>query len=223
MANSKLGGRDFSACAFCTLLSNLPAGIQRMLQRALNSMGTDLNVLPRWSQPLQTPDGSVLERKYFPHASDDICCADGAGFILYQSGVCDLGMNKDLFKSRIPKAIHWAHYYWPHEGNADICELVQEIPNTINPKDLNTKDWLPGDYFLYFDKGKPDTAGHINVYLGPFVEVVDGQDVGPIYEMFNSSIGTTGSNAFCTAGTVAGHINYCKSVGRSIFHCRVKS
>ena len=42
-----------------------------MLQRALNSMGTDLNVLPRWSQPLQTPDGSVLERKYFPHASDE--------------------------------------------------------------------------------------------------------------------------------------------------------
>jgi len=207
MPESKRNGSDFSACKFRTLLTNLPPGVQHMLDRALDSFGTDLNVLPRWNQPVMTPDGPKIERNYFPHASNDICCADGAGFILYQSGVCDLGMQKDLFKSAIPKAIHWAHYYWPHEHNTEVCELVQEIPNTKDPKDIDTKDWLPGDYFLYFDKGKPERAGHINVYLGPFVEVVDGVDLmDKIYTFFNSSIGTTGGNAFCTASMLANQV-----------------
>lgn len=224
MPTSKAKGRDYSDCKFRTLLTNLPPGVQHMLDRALDSLGLDWNVMPRWKEPVQTPNGAVPENKFFPHASNDICCADGAGFILYQSGVCDLGKDKDLFKSRIAGAIHWAHYYWPHEKNTDICSLEEEIPNTKDPKDIDTKSWLPGDYFLYFDKGKPDTAGHINVYLGPFVEVVDGQDItNPIYEIFNSSIGITGGNEFCTPGSVAGHIRYCKSVGRSIFRCRVKA
>ncbi len=227
MPTTKAKGRDFSDCTFRTLVPSVPPAIQRMIERALGSFGLDSNVLPRWKEPVPQKDGSTLtERQVFPHVANDICCADGAGFILYQSGVVDLGRDRDFFKA--PKGyggcIHAAHYYWPHEGNTDVCRLVQQIPNTVDPKTIDTRDWLPGDYFLYFDKDNKERAAHINVYMGPFVETVDGKDVeGTIYEFFNSSIGITGGNEFCTAGSLRGHIAYCASVGRSIYHCRVNA
>ena len=95
-------GHAYSALLnFDLFLGNLPAGIQRMLNRALNSFGTDLNVLPRWSEPVITAKGTQLEREFFPHASNDICCADGVAFCLYQTGVVDFGHDKDYFKSQI--------------------------------------------------------------------------------------------------------------------------
>ena len=39
MPESKKVGNDYSACKFRTLLTNLPAGIQHMLDRALDSFG----------------------------------------------------------------------------------------------------------------------------------------------------------------------------------------
>src|SRR5687768_646192 len=137
MPASKRNGSDLSACKFRTLLTNLPAGIQHMLDRSLDSLGTDANVLARWSQPVQTEKGVQLEREFFPHNPTDICCADGAAFVLYQSGVCDIARNKLHFKP-IGYGYHAAHYYWPHPGNQDICRLIQEIPNTMDPKDVDT-------------------------------------------------------------------------------------
>jgi hypothetical protein len=222
MPTSQAIGRDFSKCTFRTLVPNLPAGIRRMLNRALNSFGTDLNVLPRWSEPVITAKGTKLEREFFPHASNDICCADGVAFCLYQTGVVDFGHDKDYFKSQIAGAIHWAHYYTPTKKNEDICYLVEDIPNTTDPNTIDFRSWLPGDYFVFFDATGDQGADHVNIYLGPFIETVNGEDIpDPVYHMFNSSIGTTGGNAVCTPGPFANHLRYCRSVNRRMWRCRV--
>src|SRR5215212_6848322 len=139
--------KDYSNCTFRSKLTNQPEGITHMLARALGSIGSDANVLKRWDQPVETKQGIKLEYNVFPHTNDyenhadgvklksgdDICCADGAAFILYHSGVCDLGRNRNVFKAETNSTghyagcIHSAHYYWPHKGNTDICEHVQEI------------------------------------------------------------------------------------------------
>jgi hypothetical protein len=57
--DSKVSGeRDYSVCTFRTLVPNPPPAVQRMLNRALASLGTDLNVLKRWTEPVLTNDGS---------------------------------------------------------------------------------------------------------------------------------------------------------------------
>ncbi|MBZ0120446.1 MAG: hypothetical protein K8H88_25870 [Sandaracinaceae bacterium] len=229
----KKGDRDFSDCKFRTLLTNLPPAIQHMLDRALGSFGTDVNVLPRWNGPVVKKDGStVLEKDYFPHnpSIQDICCADGVAFCLYQSGVVDLGRNPDYFRARMMNGksmagcYHWAHYYYAHEGNADVCYELPKLDNRTDPATVDFRDWLPGDVFVFFNDEKGDPEGdHVNIYLGPFTEVADGQDVGPVYHFFNSSIGTTGGNAFCTASPLKNQLAYCKSVNRSIVRVRVRA
>lgn len=233
MPESKKVGNDYSACKFRTLLTNLPAGIQHMLDRALDSFGTDPNVLQRWTGPVVLANGStVLEKDYFPHIPTDICCADGTAFVLYQSGVVDLGRDKDFFRARMMNGksmagtIHWAHYYHAHKDNEDRVYALPKIENTADPSSIDFRDWLPGDVFVYYNKDEPnDPEGdHVNIYLGPFIEVVDGVDIPqPVYHMFNSSIGLDGGNFFCKPGPFAGHLAYCKSVGRSMERIRVKA
>ena len=78
--SKRKGDRDYSDCKFRSQLTNLPAGIQHMLDRALDSFGTDPVVLARWTKPVVLANGkTVLERDFFPHGSNkiDICCADG--------------------------------------------------------------------------------------------------------------------------------------------------
>jgi hypothetical protein len=227
----KKGERDFSDCKFRSLLSNLPAGIQHMLDRAFDSLGTDANVLQRWTAPVVTKEGkTVQEKDWFPHAKNDICCADGVAFVLHQSGVVDLGRNKDYFRARkmdgksMAGTIHWAHYYYAHADNADVVYELPTIEMSADPSAIDYRDWLPGDVFVYFDKSGDPEGDHVNIYLGPFIEVVDGQDIPePVYHMWNSSIGTGGVHAFCTAGSFAGTLRYCKSVGRTIHRARVKA
>jgi len=229
--SKRIGTSDYSACKFRTLLTNLPAGIQHMLDRALDSFGTDPNVLQRWTGPVVRADGTtVLEKDYFPHIPTDICCADGTAFVLYQSGVVDLGRDKDFFRARtmdgksMAGTIHWAHYYHAHKDNEDRVYALPKIENTADPSTIDFRDWLPGDVFVYYDKSGDPEGDHVNIYLGPFIEVVDGVDLpSPVYHMFNSSIGLDGGNFFCKPGSFAGHLNYCKSVGRSMERIRVKA
>ncbi len=233
MAKSrKKGDRDYSDCKFRSLLTNLPAGIQHMLDRAFESLGSDEHVLKKWIQPVVTEEGkTVLEKDYFPHAKNDICCADGVAFVLHQSGVVDLGRNRDFFRARkmdgksMAGCIHWAHYYYAHADNADVVYELPKIETSADPASIDFRDWLPGDVFVYFDKSPKDPEGdHVNIYLGPFIEVVDGEDVPePVYHMWNSSIGLGPIHGFCTAGTFANTLRYCKSVGRTIQRVRVKA
>lgn len=233
MPESKKVGSDYSACKFRTLLTNLPAGIQHMLDRALDSFGTDPNVLQRWTGPVVLANGTtVLEKDFFPYIPTDICCADGTAFVLYQSGVVDFGRDKDYFRARMMDgksmagAIHWAHYYHAHKDNEDRVYQLPKIENTADPSSIDFRDWLPGDVFVYFNKDEPnDPEGdHVNIYLGPFIEVVDGVDIPePVYHMFNSSIGLGGGNFYCKPGPFSGHLAYCRSVGRSIERVRVKA
>src|SRR5688572_11912486 len=132
--SKRKGDRDYSDCKFRSQLTNLPAGIQHMLDRALDSFGTDPVVLARWTKPVVLANGkTVLERDFFPHGSNkiDICCADGVAFVLYQSGVVDLGRDTQWFRARwmdgrsMGGAIHHAHYYYAHAGNGD---RVYELP-----------------------------------------------------------------------------------------------
>jgi len=227
----RIGTSDYSACKFRTLLTNLPPGIQHMLDRALDSFGTDPNVLQRWTGTVVRSDGTiVLEKDYFPHIPTDICCADGVAFVLYQSGVVDLGRDKDYFRARtmdgksMAGTIHWAHYYHAHKDNEDRVYALPKIETSADPSSIDFRDWLPGDVFVYFDKSGDAEGDHVNIYLGPFIEVVDGVDIPePVYHMFNSSIGLDGGNFFCKPGTFTGHLNYCKSVGRSFQRVRVKA
>src|SRR5687767_3599338 len=144
----KKGDRDFSDCKFRSLLSNLPPGIQHMLDRAFDSLGSDANVLQRWTAPVVTKDGkTVQEKDWFPHAKNDICCADGAGFVLHQSGVVDLGRNKDYFRARkmdgksMAGTIHWAHYYYAHADNADVVYELPKIETSADPSSIDYRDW----------------------------------------------------------------------------------
>lgn len=227
----RIGTSDYSACKFRTLLTNLPAGIQHMLDRALDSFGTDPNVLQRWTGPVVRADGTtVLEKDFFPHIPTDICCADGTAFVLYQSGVVDFGRDKDYFRARtmdgksMAGTIHWAHYYHAHKDNEDRVYELPKVENTADPSSIDFRDWLPGDVFVYYDKSGDPEGDHVNIYLGPFIEVVDGVDIPtPVYHMFNSSIGLDGGNFFCKPGSFSGHLAYCKSVGRSIERIRVRA
>lgn len=221
---------------YVSLVQSPPKGIKNMIERGLDSFGKDVEVLPRWNLPVKTEKGDVPENKWFPCTPGaDICCADGVGFLLYQSGVVDLGMQKDLFKSRIEGAIHWAHYYWPHSGNADVCRLIGEGP--ITPEQLEARlklnDVLPGDYFLFWEKQwdwrkekeeykKNNRAGHINIYIGDFVETGKEHDPGtPRWNMLNSSIGTGGYNALVHEGEIRKYVkNSMSPAGRWMFHCR---
>lgn len=232
MPASRRKDRDFSQCTFRSRVPGLPAGIQHMLERAFDSLGTDVDVLKRWNRPVALPGGgSILEMDYFPCvARRDICCADGVAFVLYHSGVVDLGRDREYFRARkmngasMSKAIHWAHYYAAHEGNEDRVYELPKIDTSTPISQIDMRDWLPGDIFLYFNETGDPEADHVNIYLGPFVEVVDGEEIPePVYHMYNSSKGTTGGNAFCTAAPFAHHLEYCRRVGRSIVRVRVKA
>lgn len=224
----KKGERDFSDCKFRSLLTNLPPQIQQMLDRAFDSFGMDATVVTRWIRPVVLANGkTVPENQFFPHKKGaDICCADGVAFVLYQSGVVDFGRNPNVFKPRPHRknAFHHADYYVAWEGNADFCYELPELSNTTDPSTVDFSDWLPGDVFAYYDATGDAGADHVNIYLGPFVEVVDGEDVPtPVYHFFNSSIGLDKNNAFCTPSPLAHQLNYCKKVNRRIHRVRVRA
>src|SRR5688572_6752189 len=135
MASSKKkGDYDWSECTFeSDARGALPAGVQRMLKRAFASFGPDGHVLSRsWTEGVPAGKSEAEWFSYCPPT--DICCADGAAFVIYQTGVTDLG------KVTSPWAGYWqytngkeektwfhaAPFWAPEPRNAEFLELVRK-------------------------------------------------------------------------------------------------
>ena len=131
-----------------------------------------------WTRPVVLGGGkTVTETQYFScDPGVDICCADTVGFCAYQTGVVDF--LKDVW-------VHHVNTYHPAPGSKHFRRVGIYKPGT--KPEVIRKAMLPGDYFLYVrpsggdpqaridagDKGKKNInyADHINMVLGPYVEV----------------------------------------------------
>ncbi|MEO7330170.1 MAG: hypothetical protein ABI193_16465 [Minicystis sp.] len=232
---------DYSECEFISLETRpLPDDIQHMIFRAFHSFGPDKLIMKeRWQEPIP---GNKVEADVFPHTpGHDICCADLAAFVLYQTGQLDhaTAPHKRLWDNgkgwSFPKAAYWLP--GPHNeawvtcvkrGNKVSDFFVpkkegDETSNRYTPID----EWLPGDYMLYCnDKADPKTAhpGHINVYIGPFQEIRPDQGnalVPRIYHLINASIGETGGDAIVRPKQLDNLAEGYLAAGKTIWHCRV--
>lgn len=229
---------DYSKCEFATMVDiPLPDAVKDMLTRCFQGFGWDVFLLrERWTATL--PNGKK-ENEVFPHApGKDICCADTAAWTLYQTGKLPHEGYSDKLWDCKGGGFHWAPYWVPIEGvNTDLVRIVHKtskledllVKNDGDPR-FNTwktvdDDWLPGDYLLYSHSqdtprhpaGQP---GHINVYLGPFREVVDGKPIDPVYHLINGSIGEGGGNAVVRPKSID-NLQWYLTTKQTVWHCRV--
>jgi hypothetical protein len=242
---------DFQNCSFKWLWQGpRPPAVVRMVEdRALRSFGPDTVVMQdRWNQPTVT---GAVEAKVFPRVPyEDICCADVVGFCAYQTRVCDYLVASSFNR-------HWVDNYFPFKTKpyGDIAMLVGVYgpPAPGDPK-LDESKFLPGDYFIYsrvFDwqshgnhphsprerieaglNGGPtgDNVGdHIDMFLGSFVEVDNGQIVPPgeggdVYDVINGSWGLDGSSYYVLPYARYVHLFPSEwAQGTYVVHCRLKA
>ncbi len=242
---------DFQSCSFKWLWQGpRPPAVARMVEeRALRSFGPDTIVMQdRWNQPTVT---GALEAKVFPRLPyEDICCADVVGFCAYQTRVCDY-LVADNFNR------HWVDNYFPFKTKpyGDVAMLVGIYgpPGPDEPKPDESK-FLPGDYFIYsrvfnwqthsnhahsphdrilagLNGGPTDdpVGDHIDMFLGSFVEVDNGQIVPPgeggdVYDVINGSWGLDGSSYYVLPYARYVHLFPSEwSQGTYVVHCRLKS
>jgi len=139
-------------------------------------------------------------------------------------------------------SFHGAPYWTPWDGNKDVLKLVgryakgkaypgpaTQIEDVIRDgKLVRPAEWLPGDYFLYSDKGDDrHPAGqpnHIDVYLGDFKkvsgELPDGEPANQTYCFIEGSLGLTGWSIAVHPRCLNSILHYIES-GMTVWHCRV--
>lgn len=220
---------DYSKCSFTSIVDvPLPDAIKDLLNRCFESFGWDVWLMrERWTEE--------ETKVYACSPYKDICCADVCGWSMHQTG--KLVHEKRGQRILSPDAgLHLAAYWLPIEGvNTHLVRIVHKankvdgllVKNDGDPRFGTWKpkddDWLPGDYLLY--SNSPGAGvGHVNVYLGPFREVVQGDDgptlIDPTYHMINGSIHEYGGNAVVRPKPID-NLYWYLSGGKTVWHCRV--
>jgi hypothetical protein len=179
----------------------LPFKARRIIDRALFLLGDDgdtFDALPSALRALCYGARFVHDANH-PHHKD-LVCADVVSIALKAAGV-------DI---EWPSAAnpHMADYYHPDRGNPKIVEIH------------DPHDWQPGDVLVY-GRGAPGSrAGHVNLYVGPFVGTDrsgraynpgDGVDVVEGSIVFRSGGATYGT------GVIGVNLQRCLQARRGIY------